>query len=165
MSAHWTTYKSPIGPLILLARARGLRAIGFPGDVIDLADATREPAALAFATEALDEYFAGARTSFSDLPLDRGAGTAFQRGVWELLLTIPYGETVSYGELARRGGRPDRIRAVGAANGRNPLPIVVPCHRVVGADGRLTGYRGGLGRKRALLDHEGAVAARQLALC
>ena len=164
MSAHWTTYDSPIGRLTLLASPRGLRAVGFPGEAIDLAGAARDPAALAFAVAALDGYFAGERTSL-DLPLDLRAGTPFQHAVWEQLLEIPYGETVTYGELARRGGRPDRIRAVGAANGRNPVPIVVPCHRVVGADGRLTGYRGGLERKRALLDHEGAVVSRQLALC
>ena len=157
MSAHWTSYDSPIGPLTLLASPRGLRVIAFPDETIDLGGAARDPAALAHATDALDAYFAGDRTAFAGLPLDLGAGTAFQRGVWERLLAIPYGETVTYGELALRGGRPDRVRAVGAANGRNPLPIVVPCHRVVGADGRLVGYRGGLERKRALLDHERGV--------
>jgi methylated-DNA-[protein]-cysteine S-methyltransferase len=109
---------------------------------------------LAAAAAQLDEYFAGERRDF-DLELDL-RGTEFQRAVWDELLRIPYGETMSYGELARRLGRPERVRAVGAANGRNPVAIVVPCHRVIGADGSLTGYGGGLDRKRALLAVEGS---------
>ncbi|MDQ8705606.1 methylated-DNA--[protein]-cysteine S-methyltransferase [Streptomyces sp. LHD-70] len=101
----------------------------------------------------LTEYFAGERHSF-DLPL-RLAGTPFQRRVWEGLLTIPYGETRTYGELAAELGKPNASRAVGLANGKNPVGIVVPCHRVVGANGSLTGYGGGLDRKRGLLDLEG----------
>ena len=159
MRESWTTYDSPIGPLTLLAGPGGLRAIAFPGEPLDLAVATRDPAALAFAADALDAYFAGDPAAFDGLPLDLGAGTAFQRAVWTELLAIPFGATITYSELARRGGRPDRVRAVGAANGRNPVPIVVPCHRVIGADGRLTGYRGGLERKRSLLDHERGIAA------
>ncbi len=97
----------------------------------------------------------GARATF-DLPLDPAAGTDFQRAVWRAVARIPYGTTISYGELARRIGRPGHVRAAGGANARNPLPIVVPCHRVVGARGDLTGYSGGLARKRALLALEAA---------
>ena len=103
----------------------------------------------------LDEYFAGARRTF-DLPLSP-AGTEFQRDVWTTLATIPYGETISYAQLATRVGRPSAMRAVGAANGRNPLPIVLPCHRVIGADGALTGFGGGLPTKQFLLKLEGAL--------
>jgi len=110
---------------------------------------------LQLARRQLDEYFAGTRTSF-DLPLD-AEGTAFERRVWDLLRVIPYGTTTSYGELARRLGEPKDARAVGAANGKNPIPIVVPCHRVIGANGDLTGFGGGLERKRWLLEHEGAL--------
>ena len=112
---------------------------------------------LAQAREQLNEYFARSRTTF-DLPLDP-AGSPFERRVWEALRAIPYGSTVSYGELARRLGDPRATRAVGAANGKNPIPIIVPCHRVVGARGELTGFGGGLDRKRWLLEHEGAVLA------
>jgi methylated-DNA-[protein]-cysteine S-methyltransferase len=103
----------------------------------------------------LTEYFDGTRTTF-DLRLD-AAGSAFERRVWDLLRAIPYGATTSYGELARRLGDPRATRAVGAANGKNPIPIIVPCHRVVGARGELTGFGGGLDRKRWLLEHEGAL--------
>jgi len=110
---------------------------------------------LQLARRQLDEYFACTRTSF-DLPLD-AEGTAFERRVWDLLRAIPYGTTTSYGELARRLGEPKDARAVGAANGKNPIPIIVPCHRVIGANGDLTGFGGGLERKRWLLEHEGAL--------
>ena len=141
-------YESPIGPLTLRAGARGLAALHFPGtEPAPEGDATAP--CLAAAARQLDEYFAGERQRFElDLDLD---GTPFQRAVWERLLTIPYGETTTYGTLARELGRPDRARAVGAAVGRTPVPIIVPCHRVVGADGSLTGYGGGLDRKRSLL--------------
>ncbi|KFU82427.1 methylated-DNA-[protein]-cysteine S-methyltransferase [Amycolatopsis lurida] len=105
----------------------------------------------------LKEYFAGQRTNF-DLPLSFG-GTAFQQMVWEGLLGIPYGETVSYGQLADRLGRPSASRAVGLANGKNPISIIVPCHRVIGSNGDLTGYGGGVQRKRQLLDFERGGAA------
>ena len=114
-------------------------------------DATVEP--LAATLEQLSEYFAGTRRVF-DLPL-RLQGTAFQQRVWRELREIPYGETWSYGQLAKRIGNPSASRAVGLANGRNPISILVPCHRVIGADGSLTGYGGGLERKRWLLAHEG----------
>ena len=105
----------------------------------------------------LEEYFAGARTGF-DLEL-RPDGSPFQQRVWAQLREIPFGSTISYSELARQVGDPSAVRAVGGANARNPLPIVVPCHRVIGADGSLTGFGGGLERKRWLLAHEGALAA------
>ena len=108
----------------------------------------------------LDEYFSGARHAFR-LPL-APAGTAFQLAVWEALRAIPYGQTVSYTELARRLGNAGSARAVGLANGANPLPIIVPCHRVIGADGSLTGFGGGLHIKRALLSLEGAACVTDL---
>lgn len=116
--------------------------------------------AFAPARAQLDEYFAGRRRSF-DLALDP-AGSPFELGVWRALLEIPYGETVSYGELAARIGHPGAPRAVGVANARNPVAVVVPCHRVIGADGSLTGYGGGLERKRLLLDLEAGVQALPL---
>ena len=154
----WTTYESPLGTLTLTATGRGLRAVQFPGRASALAESDRRPEAFPAALAQLEEYFAGTRQVF-DLQLDLGSGTGFQRDVWRHVQAIPYGTTVSYGESARRLGRPGRVRAIGAAIGRNPLPIVVACHRVVGADGRLTGYGGGLQRKRALLDAEAIVAA------
>jgi methylated-DNA-[protein]-cysteine S-methyltransferase len=146
----YTYLRSPLGDLLLFGDEQALRGVYM--------DAKAPPAwrrsdeAFAAAGEQLDQYFAGERRDF-DLPLDL-RGTPFQRRVWQALLTIPYGETRSYGELAAQIGRPDRPRAVGAANGRNPVSIVVPCHRVIGSDGGLTGYGGGLARKRWLLDHE-----------
>jgi len=110
---------------------------------------------LARARQQLAEYFAGTRTAF-DVPLDP-AGSAFERRVWDALRTIPYGATLSYSELARRLGDVRATRAVGTANARNPIPIIVPCHRVVGASGELTGFGGGLDRKRWLLEHEGVL--------
>ncbi|HEY8022769.1 MAG TPA: methylated-DNA--[protein]-cysteine S-methyltransferase [Thermoanaerobaculia bacterium] len=127
------------------AAARGQRLVREPG---------RCPT-LAIVAAQLAEYFAGRRRDF-DLELDP-PGTPFQRQVWGELARIPYGATVSYGELARRVGRPNASRAVGAANGANPIPIVLPCHRVIGSDGSLTGYGGGLPIKRALLSLEGAL--------
>jgi methylated-DNA-[protein]-cysteine S-methyltransferase len=112
---------------------------------------------LAQAVGQLRAYFAGERTTF-DLPLDLQAGTPFQQSVWQALLAIPRGGTTSYAELGRRLGRPQAARAVGAAVGRNPLSVVVPCHRVLGTGGSLTGYAGGLERKTALLALEGALA-------
>lgn len=149
---HYDEMDSPVGTLRLVADDAGLREIWFeherhpkqadPGWV-------RAKAPLRFARTQLDEYFAGERQHF-DLPL-HPLGTPFQLTVWEELRRIPYGQTISYGELARRIGKPKAMRAVGAANGRNPLPIVVPCHRVIGADGSLTGFGGGLFIKRHLL--------------
>jgi methylated-DNA-[protein]-cysteine S-methyltransferase len=153
MTSTWTTYDSPLGKLTLVAAGRRLRALRFPGaPPLDPSD--RAPGVFDFATAQLDEYFAGERRTF-DLDLEL-AGTSFQRRVWEALRQIPYGTIVSYSELAATIDRPDRVRAVGGAVGRTPIPIIVPCHRVLGADGSLTGYGGGLHRKGALLDLEGA---------
>jgi methylated-DNA-[protein]-cysteine S-methyltransferase len=143
---------TPIGELLLAGDTGGLSMIGFPKGSM-----RREPERdwifneqpLAEACRQLDEYFAGERRVF-DLPL-RLSGTDFQVSVLEALLDIPYGKTTSYGEIARRIGRPKAVRAVGAANARNPLPIVVPCHRVIGSTGDLTGFGGGLDTKEALL--------------
>jgi methylated-DNA-[protein]-cysteine S-methyltransferase len=152
----WTSYESPLGTLTLTATGRELSGLFFPGRGPTRAEADHRSEPFEQAIDQLDEYFAGHQRRF-DLPLDLSAGTPFQRTVWSELQAIPYGETITYGELAHRIGRPDRIRAVGAAVGRNPLPIIVPCHRVIAADGHLTGYLGGLHRKQALLDTENAV--------
>jgi methylated-DNA-[protein]-cysteine S-methyltransferase len=170
--AAWDVYESPLGPLTLLADEAGLTGLSFPGRATGLDERDRDPAALAVAAGQLEAYFTGVRRAF-DLPI-APAGTPFQQRVWAELRRIPYGATVSYSELAERVERPDIVRAVAAAVGRTPVPIVVPCHRVVGADGSLTGYGGGLQRKRALLDLERRVtdgdpaepgaAFRQLAL-
>ena len=160
MSIVWDIYESPIGPLTLHAGPRGLAGLAFPGRGAP-DGAVRDPEALAPAATQLAEYFAGERHAF-DLELAL-SGTPFQLDVWGRLRAIPYGETTAYGEIAREIGRPDRARAVGAAVGRTPIPIIVPCHRVVGADGSLTGYGGGLPRKRSLLELEGA-GSRQIAL-
>ena len=160
-----TRFPSPIGDLVITASASGLTGVWFPGKGPVAAarpDDERGPAStlLARASEQLAEYFAGTRTTF-DLLLDAG-GTAFERRVWDALRTIPYGTTLSYSELARRLGDPRATRAVGAANGKNPIPIIVPCHRVIGANGALTGFGGGLDRKRWLLEHEGALTTTLL---
>lgn len=150
---------SPVGALMLVASARGLAAVLWENDDprrVPLCALERDDrdGTLLEAERQLAEYFAGGRRAF-DLPLDF-RGTEFQRGVWAALLAIPYGETRSYGEIARAVGRPAAVRAVGAANGRNPISIVAPCHRVVGASGRLTGFAGGLRAKAFLLALEGA---------
>jgi methylated-DNA-[protein]-cysteine S-methyltransferase len=152
MTAHWDIYESPLGPLTLVGRSGVLSGLRFPrrGEPLDETD--RAPGLFADAVKQLDEYFDGRRRRF-DLVLDL-AGTPFQQRVWSALRAIPYGTTRSYTEVGQAIDRPDRVRAVGAAVGRTPIPIIVPCHRVVGADGSLTGYGGGLHRKRALLDHE-----------
>ena len=155
---RWTSYESPVGRLTLRGDTSLLTAIHFPGRLGRLGDEARDPAAFDTATRQLDEYFAGKRRAF-DLRV-RLDGTEFERAVWRELVKVPYGETTSYGALARAVGQPDEARAVGTAVGRTPVPIVVPCHRVVGSDGALVGYGGGLDRKRALLDLE----AGQLAL-
>lgn len=152
------TSDSPLGALTLLAGDDGLRGVFLPGHrhgpPPSAGDAEHPTARLA--ARQLGEYFAGERRAF-DLPL-APAGTPFQRRVWAALAAIPYGETTTYGALAAGLGDPRAVRAVGLANGRNPLPIVVPCHRVIGADGSLVGYGGGLPAKRALLELEGALA-------
>lgn len=161
----YTLHPSPIGPLLLVGEPGPGDAFRLTGLYMEehrhgrgVAAGWREdPAAFATVVRELDEYFAGRRRTF-DLSL-APEGTPFQRRVWEELLRIPAGETCTYGELARRVGKAGAARAVGAAVGRNPISIVVPCHRVVGADGTLTGFGGGLERKRKLLAIEGSKAA------
>jgi len=166
MPTTFTGFPSPLGELVLAASDTGLKGVFFPVHRNRAApeeqpgwveDDGRGPAGalLARVRRQLTEYFDRTRTTF-DLPLD-AAGSAFERRVWDLLRTIPYGATTSYGQLARRLGDPHATRAVGAANGKNPIPIIVPCHRVVGARGELTGFGGGLDRKRWLLEHEGVL--------
>ena len=153
----WDVCESPLGPLTLVAASDGrLTGVFFPKRARGLAETGRRPDLLADAVRQLDEYFGGERQRF-ELRLDL-RGSSFQRRVWDELERIPFGTTVSYGELARRIGQPGEAREVGGAVGRTPVPIVVPCHRVIGADGSLTGYGGGLQRKQALLDLEARVA-------
>jgi methylated-DNA-[protein]-cysteine S-methyltransferase len=148
---------SPLGSLRVLAREGELVGVYLPAQPAPDAGARAEPV-LELAARQLAEYFAGERREFA-LPL-APAGTAFQHEVWRALRAIRYGDTRSYGDLAREIGRPHAMRAVGAANGKNPLAIVVPCHRVIGASGALTGYAGGVAAKRWLLQHEAATASR-----
>lgn len=160
MTLVYQHFDTPIGVLTLAADDTGLQRIDFPPPRLPPAgSAWREGsnAVIAETRRQLEEYFAGARRSF-DLPLSP-QGTEFQRSVWTELAAIPYGHTWSYRDLAQRIGKPSAMRAVGAANGRNPLPIVLPCHRVIGADGSLTGFGGGLPTKAFLLRLEGALPA------
>lgn len=154
------TIASPLGDILIAASAQGLVGLWFHDQKhLPLAEErARWPeqpghAVLQAAANQLAAYFAGQRSAF-DLPLDLRRGTAFQQSVWQALLGIRCGHTVSYSELAQRIGKPRAVRAVGAAVGRNPVSLVVPCHRVVGAAGALTGYAGGLPRKTALLELE-----------
>lgn len=159
MSAvRWTTHATPIGTLTLTASEAGLTGVCFQ-ERTALPPAARADGPFAAVVRQLDEYFAGARTAF-DLPLHPATGSDFARSVWREVARIPYGHTISYAELAARVGRPGHLRAVGGANARNPLPIVVACHRVIGSRGDLTGYAGGLDRKRALLDLEASALDR-----
>jgi len=158
MTLSYRFVDSPIGRLKLVASDKGLVAILWEHEdsrCVRLLDVTENPQhpMLVRAQAELKEYFAGERTAFS-VPLDM-RGTSFQRQVWEALLGIPFGETRTYGELARQLGNPQATRAVGAANGRNPIAIVVPCHRVIGFSGKLTGFAGGLDAKAHLLRLEG----------
>jgi methylated-DNA-[protein]-cysteine S-methyltransferase len=157
MSLAIKTTDTPIGHLKLVASDRGLVAILWPNDKpnrVRLSHLTVDPThpILLEAERQLREYFAGKRHSFS-VPLDM-RGTPFQQNVWKALLQIPFGQTRSYRDIAEQLGHPKALRAVGAANGRNPLSIVVPCHRVIGASGKLTGFAGGLETKAHLLDLE-----------
>jgi methylated-DNA-[protein]-cysteine S-methyltransferase len=162
MTTHELAYPSPIGPLRLVAEDDALVALHLPNANPPAAAsrAGETPAApvLVRAREQLDAYFAGERETF-DLPL-APRGTAFQRSVWRALLAVPFGVTCSYGDIAKAVGRPKASRAVGAANGQNPIAIVVPCHRVIGANGTLTGYGGGLPLKEWLLRHEQRAKSR-----
>ncbi len=156
-----TSFDSPVGRLTLVAGDRGLVAVLWPDDrpgrvpLETVTDTAHHPVLVQTASE-LDAYFAGRRTVFS-VPLDF-RGTAFQKAVWAALLTIPFGERRTYGQIADQLGQPTASRAVGAANGRNPISIIAPCHRVVGAQGQLTGFAGGLSAKAFLLDHEAGQA-------
>lgn len=158
-----THYQSPLGAITLAATQNGLAGVWFVGQrhvPPELAQVTSWPAqanhpVLVTATLQLAQYFSGQRHDF-DVPLDLSGGTAFQQAVWRALLTIPSGQTTSYGHISRHISNPAAVRAVGAAVGRNPVSIIVPCHRVLGANGSLTGYAGGLDRKTALLKLEGA---------
>jgi len=159
-SLHTTHIDTPLGGVRLAATDLGLAGLWFDDqqhspDTTDWRENPSHPV-LRQAAAQLQAYFAGERNSF-DLPLDLSHGTAFQQSVWQALLAIPRGATTSYGALSERVGRPAAVRAVGAAVGRNPISVVVPCHRVLGADGGLTGYAGGLARKSALLTLEGAL--------
>ena len=150
---------TPVGRLTLVATDDGLAAILWEHDRpqrvrLNLVGEDTSHPVLVETERQLEEYFAGGRRQF-ELALDP-SGTPFQRAVWDALLTIPFGETRSYAQIARQIGHPDAARAVGAANGRNPLSIVAPCHRVLGSTGALTGFAGGLNVKAHLLDHEGA---------
>ncbi|HMM76090.1 MAG TPA: methylated-DNA--[protein]-cysteine S-methyltransferase [Gammaproteobacteria bacterium] len=154
MSLYYDRYASPLGEILLVACDEGLTGLHFVDQKHFPKDASEwmlraDHSVLCAARAQLEEYFAGRRRAF-DLPL-AARGTPFQRQVWKLLCEIPYGTTTSYGALASKLGQPTASRAVGAANGRNPIGIVVPCHRVVGSAGALTGYAGGLERKQALL--------------
>ncbi|MES2912955.1 MAG: methylated-DNA--[protein]-cysteine S-methyltransferase [Pseudomonadota bacterium] len=160
-----TTFKSPLGDIIIAATDKGLAGLWFAGQRHSPPELTGDrppwPSApqhpvLKKTGVQLKEYFTGKRTQF-DVPLDLSGGTAFQQAVWKVLLAIPQGGTSSYGHVSQRIGNPAAVRAVGAAVGRNPVSIVVPCHRVVGSNGSLTGYAGGIDRKTALLKLEGAL--------
>ncbi|WP_314174074.1 methylated-DNA--[protein]-cysteine S-methyltransferase [Streptomyces winkii] len=159
-----TVVGSPLGELTLVGDGAALAGVYFEGHLRGPSPdeiGPRDDGAFRQARQQLDEYFAGERRHF-DLPL-APRGEPFQQRVWQLLRQIPYGETRSYGLLARELGDPALAQAVGAANGRNPLSVIVPCHRVVGADGALTGYAGGLERKRFLLELEGAASVTRTA--
>jgi methylated-DNA-[protein]-cysteine S-methyltransferase len=164
-AAHvYKTIASPVGELKLVASDRGLAAILWENDNpkrvrLNLVGEAPDHPVLAEAERQLGEYFAGRRQAF-DLPLDF-VGTEFQAKVWTALLNIPFGETRSYGQIARDLGDPKAVRAVGAANGRNPISIVAPCHRVIGASGALTGFAGGLEAKALLLALEGSAPPQQ----
>ena len=148
-----TQFSSTVGPLTLEGDDHALTRVGFGEPAAPQGDA----GALAEAAIQLEQYFAGERTEF-DLDIEV-EGTPFERRVWDEVRAIPYGETATYAEIARRIGRPSACRAVGRANGRNPVAVIVPCHRVIGSDGSLTGYAGGIEMKRALLDLERAALA------
>jgi methylated-DNA-[protein]-cysteine S-methyltransferase len=164
MTIH-SYHESPLGTLTLVAEGGALTGVYFNDHArrpLKVPLGERDDDAFDAVKQQLDEYFAGMRTSF-DVPL-APVGDTFQRRVWNELLRIPYGETRSYGAIAQLLGDKRLARAVGSANGRNPLAIIVPCHRVIGSDGSLTGYAGGLDRKRELLSREGSLPQKQMVL-
>lgn len=149
-------YDSPIGVLTITASDKGITRIDFDTKEDVATASTGSPAAesiIAQAKAQLDEYFAGRRKTFN-VPLDFESGTEFQLDVWNELITIPFGKTATYGEIASAVGRPKACRAVGGANNKNPIPVIVPCHRVIGSSGKLVGFAGGLDKKTALLKLE-----------
>ena len=150
MAIYSKTMNSPIGILKLTSDEYHLKSVSFDAEIME--DAPELPEVLDNTQKHLEEYFLGSRRQF-DLPLDPG-GTAFQQTIWKQLSEVPYGSTKSYIEIARAMGSESSSRAVGMANGRNPIPVIIPCHRIIGHDGRLTGYAGGVDRKRWLLLHE-----------
>ena len=160
---HYTTHPTPVGELTLVASDHGLRAVVWPKSSLKRAGVGGRPqrnpdhSILKTTTMQLDEYFVGERTAF-DIPLDI-EGTRFQVAAWRSLANIPFGTTTTYGRQAAGLGIPTAARAIGAANGANPVCIVLPCHRVIGSDGSLTGFGGGLPVKQWLLDHEARVLA------
>lgn len=162
MLTHIVYYHSPIGCILLEAEDEQLTVVSFRDDIAITETGTTTSAALQTTIKQLDEYFAGTRKQF-DLPLSP-QGTAFQQKVWDQLIKIPYAETVTYLHMAKRLGNVKSIRAAASANGKNPIGIIIPCHRVVGADGKLTGYAGGLHRKQWLLEHEAKMAGKQSSL-
>ncbi|WP_224372248.1 methylated-DNA--[protein]-cysteine S-methyltransferase [Hyalangium versicolor] len=154
-----TRLQTPIGELRLAANQEGLVTILFACDEKTLPEARGTASArvhLEQACTALQEYFAGRRTNFGDVTL-AASGTEFQHQVWRAVSAIPFGQTVSYARVANQIGRPKAVRAVGLANGQNPIPLIVPCHRVIGSNGSLTGFGGGLPTKKWLLEFEGAM--------
>jgi methylated-DNA-[protein]-cysteine S-methyltransferase len=168
---RYAFFGSPLGWIGILASPRGLAAVTVPrrakkeviAELLEMQpDATRAIAnpIIVRTQRALAKYFAGDADGFARLPLDFSRGTKFQQRVWKLLRTIPRGETRTYGQIARTVGRPSAYRAVGQCNARNPWAIVVPCHRLVGARGELTGYGGGIEIKKKLLEHEGVISNR-----
>jgi methylated-DNA-[protein]-cysteine S-methyltransferase len=159
----YTTFESPLGELLLTGDGHALSRLSMQNGRRPISiesDWQRDAEAFEDIRQQLRGYFAGERRTF-DVPLQM-TGNRFELGVWDALREIPYGETVSYGQIAAAIGQPGAARAVGLANGRNPVAVIVPCHRVIGADGSLTGYGGGLGRKQLLLDLEAGVQSLQL---
>lgn len=155
MNVFYSLFPSPVDELLLLSNGEALTGLYMePHSIKRTRGAVRDDAKFKTVREQLTAYFAGRLTKF-DLQM-APEGTEFQKQAWRALCKIPYGETISYGEQARRIGQPNAFRAVGTANGQNPISIIVPCHRVIGANGSLTGYGGGLPRKRWLLAHEAA---------
>lgn len=155
MNKSYTTFKTPLGQMTIQANEQGLLGAWFETQTTqpeELGKNDKEHPILIKAIKQLDEYFSGSRKEF-DLPL-AAEGTVFQQQVWKVLTTIPFGETWSYQQLADAIGNPKAVRAVGLANGKNPISVIVPCHRVIGKSGKLTGYAGGLERKAALLKIE-----------
>ncbi|MGR5357479.1 methylated-DNA--[protein]-cysteine S-methyltransferase [Vibrio chagasii] len=156
-STHKMLYEAPIGKMIIVSNGEAIIEIDHINHYETIV--CNHDELCIKVSHQLNEYFTGKRTEF-DLPLRATKGTDFQKTAWQALTSIPYGETISYGEQAKRMGNPKAVRAVGGANGKNPFSIVVPCHRVIGANGTLTGYTGGMNRKEWLLDFERSVIDR-----